>query len=196
MITLQDRIRGSLIGGAIGDALGYPVQKMTLQDIRVKYGNAGITQFDVGGNEKAVFSNETQMALFTANALLYGDTRLCMRGIGLRHWDLVIGAHVEWKSLHEGLYSKDQHYCWIRDIAALRKVEKGYAIDKGLRLSPIGLWAAASVASGGQGTYESVIKYAYDCCFHSPYGYFSSVYLPMLLFCLCNKEEKVLFNRI
>ena len=24
--TLQDRIRGSLIGGAIGDALGYPVE--------------------------------------------------------------------------------------------------------------------------------------------------------------------------
>ena len=26
MNTLQDRIRGSLIGGAIGDALGYPVE--------------------------------------------------------------------------------------------------------------------------------------------------------------------------
>ena len=26
MSTLQDRIRGSQIGGAIGDALGYPVE--------------------------------------------------------------------------------------------------------------------------------------------------------------------------
>ena len=26
MNTLQDRIRGSFIGGAIGDALGYPVE--------------------------------------------------------------------------------------------------------------------------------------------------------------------------
>ena len=26
MESLQDRIRGSLIGGAIGDALGYPVE--------------------------------------------------------------------------------------------------------------------------------------------------------------------------
>jgi ADP-ribosylglycohydrolase len=26
MNTLQDRIRGSLMGGAIGDALGYPVE--------------------------------------------------------------------------------------------------------------------------------------------------------------------------
>ena len=26
MNTIQDRIRGSLIGGAIGDALGYPME--------------------------------------------------------------------------------------------------------------------------------------------------------------------------
>ena len=30
MNTLQDRIRGSLIGGAIGDALGYPVEFVDL----------------------------------------------------------------------------------------------------------------------------------------------------------------------
>ena len=29
---LQDRIRGSLIGGAIGDALGYPVEFIYLTD--------------------------------------------------------------------------------------------------------------------------------------------------------------------
>ena len=43
MNTLHDRIGGSLVGGAIGDALGYPVEKMSLQEIRDKYGNAGIT---------------------------------------------------------------------------------------------------------------------------------------------------------
>ena len=30
MNTLQDRIRGSLIGGAIGDALGYPIEFMNM----------------------------------------------------------------------------------------------------------------------------------------------------------------------
>lgn len=191
MNTLHDRIRGSLVGGAIGDALGYPVEKMTLQEIRNKYGNAGITYYEVSSSGKAVFSNETQMALFTANALLYGDTRLCMRGIGPRHWDIIFGAHVEWEGLHEGLLSKNQHNCWIRDIANLKNVERGYAIDKGLRLSPIGLWAAANVARGESWTYKDVIKYSYDCCFRSPYGYFSSVYLPMLLFCLCSKDEEI-----
>ena len=45
MNTLQDRIRGSLIGGAIGDALGYPVEFIkTYKGIQEKYGERGITR--------------------------------------------------------------------------------------------------------------------------------------------------------
>ena len=32
MNSLQDRIRGSLVGGAIGDALGYPVEFVYAQN--------------------------------------------------------------------------------------------------------------------------------------------------------------------
>ena len=42
MNVLQDRIRGSLIGGAIGDALGYPVEFMSRKAILRKYGDGGI----------------------------------------------------------------------------------------------------------------------------------------------------------
>ena len=38
-----DKIRGALIGGAIGDALGYPVEFLTLDMITGKYGELGIT---------------------------------------------------------------------------------------------------------------------------------------------------------
>lgn len=38
-----DKIRGALIGGAIGDALGYPVEFLTLDMIVGKYGEQGIT---------------------------------------------------------------------------------------------------------------------------------------------------------
>ena len=45
MNTLQDRTRGSLIGGAIGDALGYPVEfKKTFEEIQRLYGERGITR--------------------------------------------------------------------------------------------------------------------------------------------------------
>ena len=47
MNTLQDRIRGSLIGGAIGDALGYPVEFIySFEEIQARYGERGITRLD------------------------------------------------------------------------------------------------------------------------------------------------------
>ena len=79
MYSLQDRIRGSLVGGAIGDALGYPVEFIySFEEIQKRYGVRGITRLDthqywLGGSEqagKAVVSDDTQMTLFTANGLL------------------------------------------------------------------------------------------------------------------------------
>ena len=47
MNTLQDRIRGSLMGGAIGDALGYPVEFLySMKMIQKRYGERGITRLD------------------------------------------------------------------------------------------------------------------------------------------------------
>lgn len=38
-MTIQDKIRGSLIGGAVGDALGYPVEFIhSFEDIQWRYG--------------------------------------------------------------------------------------------------------------------------------------------------------------
>ena len=48
MNNLQDRIRGSFIGGAIGDALGYPVEFFgSFERIQSRYGERGITRLDV-----------------------------------------------------------------------------------------------------------------------------------------------------
>lgn len=50
-----DRIRGSLVGGAIGDALGYPVEFIpSFKEIQAKYGEKGITRwmFSSGGERE------------------------------------------------------------------------------------------------------------------------------------------------
>ena len=64
-----DRIRGSLVGGAIGDALGYAVEFLQEDQIFRKYGSEGITEYDLV-NGKALISDDTQMTLFTANGIL------------------------------------------------------------------------------------------------------------------------------
>ena len=68
------KFRGCLIGGAVGDALGYPVEFMTDAEIRRACGQQGITAYRLQRG-KALISDDTQMSLFTAAGLLFGETR-------------------------------------------------------------------------------------------------------------------------
>lgn len=68
---LQDKCRGSLVGGAVGDALGYEVEFMSLSSIIKRFGDKGITRY-VLHNGVAEFSDDTQMTLFTAEGLMNG----------------------------------------------------------------------------------------------------------------------------
>ncbi|MDE5772046.1 MAG: ADP-ribosylglycohydrolase family protein [Ruminococcus sp.] len=70
MNTLS-KYKACLIGGAIGDALGYTVEFMHERNIFNEYGENGITEYEII-NGKAIISDDTQMTLFTANGLLLG----------------------------------------------------------------------------------------------------------------------------
>lgn len=66
-----DRFLGCLVGGALGDALGYPVEFMTVKEIKNCYGLSGIREPLISRLDKtAHISDDTQMTLFTANGLL------------------------------------------------------------------------------------------------------------------------------
>lgn len=66
----SQRIAGCLIGGAIGDALGWPVEFLSSSAIRKNYGENGITDLDKKDNAKAEFTDDTQMSLFTVDGVL------------------------------------------------------------------------------------------------------------------------------
>lgn len=68
--NLQDKCRGSLAGGAAGDALGYEVEFSSLAGILKRFGEKGITGFVTDSDGVALFSDDTQMSLFTAEGLL------------------------------------------------------------------------------------------------------------------------------
>ncbi|WP_066372711.1 ADP-ribosylglycohydrolase family protein [Herbidospora mongoliensis] len=70
------RVRGCLIGGAIGDALGAPVEFDSLHRIRADHGPAGITDLTDG-----LVTDDTQMTLFTVEGLIRGNVRGRERGI-------------------------------------------------------------------------------------------------------------------
>lgn len=65
------KIKGSLMGGAVGDAIGYHVEFLKYTEIEKKYGYGGI--FDMSENSRV--SDDTQMTLFTAEGILHAITR-------------------------------------------------------------------------------------------------------------------------
>jgi ADP-ribosylglycohydrolase len=70
MITTRDRYRGCLLGGAVGDALGAGIEFMSLDEIRRRYGPAGVTGYVPCYGRPSAITDDTQMTLFTAEGLL------------------------------------------------------------------------------------------------------------------------------
>ena len=116
-----DLVRGSLIGGAAGDALGYVVEFNSYRSIISKYGDRGITEYELA-NGVAEISDDTQMTLFTANGMLMGLTRLYMRGIGAAPHHYVEYAYKDWfytqTDIYENRIGKDR-CTWLSGIPAL-----------------------------------------------------------------------------
>ncbi len=101
MITnrLQDKCQGSLVGGAIGDAFGYPVEFVnSFEGIRIKYGEEGVTEYDKSypwldeylRYYKALFSDDTQMTLYTAEGLIESAKR------GIPLMPTICNAYIAW----------------------------------------------------------------------------------------------------
>ena len=148
-----DQIRGCMVGGAVGDALGYAVEFWDENQIFGTYGEKGITAYRLDDRTgRALISDDTQMALFTANGLLYGDTRGCMRGIQSRPSSYVAMAYQDWLRTQEISYEESRKVprgsvpgciSWLADVpelyslrapgmtclSALRKQRSGHADD-------------------------------------------------------------------
>ena len=104
-----DQIRGCMIGGAVGDALGYTVEFLREGEIFSRFGKQGITKYQLDGDSGiALISDDTQMSLFTANGLLVGDTQGAMRGIQSPPRVYVSEAYQDWLRTQESYYDRNQ----------------------------------------------------------------------------------------
>jgi ADP-ribosyl-[dinitrogen reductase] hydrolase len=66
----RSRYTACLLGGAIGDALGAPVEFMSRQEILRRFGPAGIRDHASAYGRIGAITDDTQMTLFTAEGLL------------------------------------------------------------------------------------------------------------------------------
>ena len=158
----KNKVLGSMIGGAIGDALGYPVEFMSYSQIIHKYGPAGITRYHLNADGVAEISDDTQMSLYTANGILYYQS-LNAIGLPAKKTETICEAYMAWFQTQTEHYPHNMQHCfWISHVkdlyarrapgltcmSALRSLQQDQAVvndSKGcggiMRVAPIALHA-------------------------------------------------------
>lgn len=117
------RLTGCLLGGALGDALGYPVEFLrTAAQIERVLGPVSPERLPRHGGHKAVVSDDTQMTLFTAEGLIRAHHRLMDRGESAPAV-VMLGAYQRWLSTQteEGLdrWKDPLQRGWLLDVPEL-----------------------------------------------------------------------------
>ena len=78
---IQNLYRGCLVGGAVGDALGAPVEFLSGTQILEVFGPSGIQEYAHSFGKLGAITDDTQMTLFTAEGLIRGWVRGSLRGV-------------------------------------------------------------------------------------------------------------------
>lgn len=215
MVNLEitkDKVRGSLIGGAIGDALGYPVEFCNYKEIVSRYGEQGITRFDLEPywlkksehTGKAIISDDTQMTLFTACGLLNaGQNEESLI-------DSIKEAYFEWLTTQDRDYTlTTEPKCWITKIPGLNvRRAPGYTClsslqdmtrkytpvnnSKGcggiMRIAPIPLYATVN----NRMSISAATQLAGDAAqltHHHPLGYIPAALLSYVIYRLAQDDK-------
>ncbi|OBB71932.1 ADP-ribosylglycohydrolase family protein [Mycobacterium sp. 852014-52144_SCH5372336] len=78
---MRERFKGCLLGGAVGDALGAPVEFMSWRNIVERFGADGVTDYVPAYGRIGAITDDTQMTMFTAEGLIRSFVRGSIKGI-------------------------------------------------------------------------------------------------------------------
>jgi ADP-ribosyl-[dinitrogen reductase] hydrolase len=174
-VQIAEKYTGCLLGGAVGDALGCPVEFISVEEIRKKYGREGIRDFADTACGFGAITDDTQMTLFTAEGLLREYGRSGGTGTKPDYAASVYKAYLRW--LHtQGETSLDPKFqdCLdggLMDIPGLNHrrapgstclsalingkmgtvaspVNSGKGCGGVMRMAPVGLFCAALFKAG------------------------------------------------
>ena len=135
---MLNKVKGSLIGGAVGDALGYAIEFYLEDGIFKKYGKQGISSYELT-NGLAEISDDTQMTLFTAVGLLLGNDYISQ----------INTAYLDW--YHTQYNNDEKGVTWLYNVKELHSPR-----------APGGTCLTA-LSLGGNGTFEAPINDSKGC---------------------------------
>ena len=144
-----DRTLGCLLGGAVGDAMGYAVEFHKWSQIKARFGADGIAE-PVVNNGQINVSDDTQMTLFTLEGLVRSRQAIERHDIETTISNIRL-AYLDW------LYTQGGH-------AGNRKPAGGIAKDSRLRrqMAP-GTTCLSALRDGGHGSIENPLNNSKGC---------------------------------
>ncbi|WP_440997856.1 ADP-ribosylglycohydrolase family protein [Arhodomonas sp. SL1] len=167
-MIVGETFSGCLIGGAIGDALGAPVEFLSADQINARYGREGVRDFEPAYGRSGAITDDTQMTLFTADGLLRWTLARYRGAQDARPADYVARAYGRWLATQNGgripAWAADEPPGWLYSqdalhsrrapgntcLSALRQMaqasDRADNDSKGcggvMRVAPVGLLAA------------------------------------------------------
>lgn len=145
---LNKKVYGCIIGGAIGDALGWPVEFLSNYEIKNEYGENGIVDLVIGEKGKAEITDDTQMTLFTA----FGIFVSAAGGIASYPIKYIYDSYLDWLFTQEEEFSYNSEFTnYLLDVKELFQ-----------RRAP-GCACISSLKSGVMGIIENPINDSKGC---------------------------------
>lgn len=122
----RDRYEGCLLAGAVGDALGAPVEFSSLAEIRARHeitsrddvGPPGLRRFAAAYGRRGAITDDTQMTLFTAEGLLRAHNRQLATGFGAPG-PLLHRAYLRWLDTQRMSAPPPRPDGWLASLPAL-----------------------------------------------------------------------------
>jgi ADP-ribosyl-[dinitrogen reductase] hydrolase len=167
---VRSRFHGCLLGGAVGDAVGAPVEALDLEQIVRNFGEQGIRDYAPAYGKIGAITDDTQMTLFTAEGMLCARMGSVMRGQDPDFFRAASNSYARWLMTQENsrAHPNKTHTSWLlqqRKLFARRapgttclsalqakqgKVSRAANDSKGcggvMRVAPVGMYFAHSVA--------------------------------------------------
>jgi ADP-ribosyl-[dinitrogen reductase] hydrolase len=155
----KDRIVGCILGGAVGDAMGAPVEFASLSSIRDQFGPDGIAGLSPAFGRIGSITDDTQMTLFTAEGLLRAEAELHRQGksdvIGSVHQAYLRWLLTQRESSDHKLFplaTARENLGWLYRLSAIRvRRAPGSTCILGLRSDQMGTMERPVNSSKGCG---------------------------------------------
>lgn len=149
---------GALLGGAIGDALGAPIEFMRFEQVMGILGTQGITDYIIPpGHKHALITDDTQLMLFTAEGLIRSATRAhrknkerTLEGISIA----VFRAYLRWlytQGLQTARWGQKDYDGWLVKVSRMHAYREP------------GVTCLTSLGKGVMGTLETPINDSLGC---------------------------------